>query len=439
MDLLKDDVRSLFYKFLIPAVSSAVAVALYSFEDTIVIGQGVGPDGMAACAIVLPIFSIASFMALLCGIGGSVLMNRARGEGRQEKGDAYFTAALLYVCVIMTAVWIAGGSFQMPLYRVFGADEIVLPYAYDYGKWIFGAFPSFVLVTFLGCFVRSDGSPRFVMLITILGGIINIIGDIVLVFPLNMGMEGAAIATVCGSVTQSLLLIGYILCGRTTLHIAKPYNWFKALKKISLLGVGAGITQIATIIMTFIMNNQIMKYSGTSALAVYGMLCTAAALFICIYNGIGQAAQPIVSVNYGAGNHERYWTVGQLGTKNALVFGIICFALCAMFPSQMTAIFMKVTPEVEQIAPYIIRVYAISFLPMAWNMFSVAYLQAVLKSREATIVSMLRGILLSSVLLYVLPLFMGGTGIWWAVTIAESITAVIALWYMIPKLKKNGH
>ena len=95
MDLLKDNPPKLFWKFLIPAVSSAIAVAAYSFVDTIVIGHGVGPEGTAACAIVLPIFTIGHFVALLCGIGGSVLMSRARGAGNKEKGDAYFTASLL--------------------------------------------------------------------------------------------------------------------------------------------------------------------------------------------------------------------------------------------------------------------------------------------------------------------------------------------------------
>lgn len=437
MDLLKDNPRNLFWKFLIPAVSSAIAVAAYSFVDTIAIGHGVGPEGTAACAIVLPIFTIGHFIALLCGIGGSVLMSRARGAGNTEKGDAYFTASLLYVLSVTAVIWILGVLYQKPLYRMFGADETLLPYAYEYGKWIFGAFPSFVLVYFLGAFIRTDGSPKFVMFVTLLGGVINIIGDIVLVFPLKMGMTGAAIATVAGSVTQTLCLISYILLGKTSLRLAKPYQWSKAVKNITVLGIGAGISQIASTVVTYIINNQIMRYSGPAALAVYGMMSTVVALFLSIFSGVGEAAQPIVSVNFGAGKPERYRATGKLALKTAAVMGAVCFGLCALFPEQVASIFMKVTPEIAEIAPYIIRVYAIAFLPMAVNLFATAYLQSVSKANKATTVSMLRGLVLSSVLLYILPLFMGGNGIWWAVTLAEVLAAVVALWYIRPELKAS--
>ena len=437
MDLLKDNPVKIFYRYLFPAVSAAVAIAIYSFVDTIVIGQDVGPNGTAACAIVLPCFTIAHCIDLICGIGGSVLMSRARGEGNQEKGNAYFTASLIYVGIVTVIFWILGVLFQEQIYRLFGADDVLLPYAMEYGKWIFGAFPSFVLVSFLGAYIRTDGAPKFVMTVTIIGGIINIIGDIVFVFPMGMGMTGAALATVLGSLVQCVILISYILLGKTSLHLAKPFKWFKAIKNISALGIGAGVTQIAMTLVTYIINNQIMKYSGSDALAVYGMLSTVTALFISIFSGIGQAAQPVVSVNYGANQKERYQIVGKLGLKVAFISGLVCFGICALFPSQMVSLFMKVTPGVAEIAPYIIRVYAISYLPMAISLFITAYLQSVGRANSATLVSMLRGIILSAILLYVLPLLMGGSGIWWAVTIAESGAAIVGIAYMIPELIKS--
>ena len=436
MDLIKDNPIKIFYRYLFPAVSAAVAIAIYSFVDTIVIGQDVGPNGTAACAIVLPCFTIAHCIDLICGIGGSVLMSRARGEGNQEKGNAYFTASLIYVGIVTVIFWILGVLFQEQIYRLFGADDILLPYAMEYGRWIFGAFPSFVLVSFLGAYIRTDGAPKFVMTVTMIGGIINIIGDIVFVFPMRMGMTGAALATVLGSLVQSVILISYILLGKTSLHLAKPFKWFKAIKNISALGIGAGVTQIAMTLVTYIINNQIMKYSGSDALAVYGMLSTVTALFISIFSGIGQAAQPVVSVNYGANQKERYQIVGKLGLKVAFISGLVCFGICALFPSQMISLFMKVTPGVSEIAPYIIRVYAISYLPMAISLFITAYLQSVGRANSATLVSMLRGIILSAILLYVLPLLMGGSGIWWAVTIAESGAAVVGIAYMMPEFKK---
>lgn len=129
MNLLKDDLNKLFFKFLIPAISSAVAVAGYSLVDTIAIGQGVGADGTAACAVVLPIFSIANFIALLCGIGGCVLRSQAKGEGNEEKGNACFTSAVCMVAVITIVVWIVGNLIQNDFYRLCGAYEVLMPYS----------------------------------------------------------------------------------------------------------------------------------------------------------------------------------------------------------------------------------------------------------------------------------------------------------------------
>lgn len=431
MDLLKDNPRTLFFKFLIPAISSAIAVAAYSFVDTIAIGQGVGPDGMAACAVVLPAFSIAHFLSLLCGIGGSVLMSNARGAGNTEKGDAYFTASVLFACIVTAVIWMLGLIFQEPFYRLCGADDALLPLATEYCSWIFAFFPTFVFVPFLGYFIRTDGSPKVVMYVTLIGGVMNMIGDWLFVFPLNMGMAGAAIATVLGSVVQVILLLGYILSGKTNLKLTKPYAWLAAVKQVSTIGFGAGISQIAVIVVTFVVNNQIMRYSGSAALAVYGMLSTIAALYLCIFEGIGQAAQPVVSANFGAQNHSRYLSVGKLGMKTAVLFGLLCAAICIVFPSQVTRIFMKTTPEVAGIAPRILSVYSISFLPLAINMFVIAYLQSVNQANAATTISLLRGIILNVALLYILPLFMKGDGIWWGITIAESTAALAAIIWML--------
>ena len=253
-----------------------------------------------------------------------------------------------------------------------------------------------------------------------------------------MGMTGAALATAGGSVLQIVILLIYILCGKTSLQLAKPKKWFAAFKEITALGFGAGLSQVALAVVAFVINNQIMKYAGASALAVYGFFGTVSALFLSVFAGIGQAAQPIVSENYGAAQHSRCVEVGKTGMWSALVFGVVSFLLCALLPSQMVHVFMKPTPEVEQIAPYIIRVSALSFLPMAINMFVLSYLQAVTKATGATVISLLRGMLLPVVLLCVLPVFMDGNGIWWAMTAAEAVTAIPAVVLMLPQLQKQS-
>ena len=136
MDLLNDNVKKLYWKFLVPSIGGAMVVSLYNFVDTIAIGQGVGPNGTAACAVFLPLFWIAEFIGLLCGIGGSVLMSEARGSGDEEKGNAYFTAALIFCALLTGIAWIASILWKEPLFRFFGADDVIMPYALKYGSLI---------------------------------------------------------------------------------------------------------------------------------------------------------------------------------------------------------------------------------------------------------------------------------------------------------------
>lgn len=431
MDLLTDDLKKLFVRYLIPSIGGAIVTTLYSFVDTIAIGQGVGPNGTAACAIFLGIFCIADFFALLCGIGGSVLMSKARGEGSMEKGDAYYTASMLFLLFVTVPVWAAVVVFQEPLYRLFGANEVLMPYALEYGSLLVYTFPVLVLPMFLASFIRNDGAPRFVLVTTIVGAVINMAGDWLFVFPMNMGIFGASLATMLGSAAQVVLFTGYLLSRRSTLKFVRPYKIMQAVRKISANGFASGIAQLATLVVTLIMNNQIMRYSGESMLAVYGMIGIVAALFQHIYSGIGQAAQPIASSNYGAGQAVRYWGVYRLGMITTVIFGAIFTTVCLAFPKEITMIFMKTTPEVLEIAPYAVRVYALSFLGLGIATFVTFYLQSVMQPKMAAVLSVLRGIVINSALLYLFPLFFKADGIWWAIFAAETITAVIALAYMI--------
>lgn len=436
MDLLKGDIRKHFIKFLIPAISSAIAVAAYSLIDTIAIGQGVGADGAAACAILLPVFSIASFIGLLCGIGGSVLRSQAKGEGNEEKANTFFTASTLLVGIITAVIWAAGNLFQKELYILCGADEALLACSYEYGSWIFAFMPSFVLTTFLGSFIRTDGSPRFVMYCTMIGGVINVIGDWLFVFPFKMGMAGAAIATVLGSTVQTILLIAYILCKKTTLKFVKPDKWFSAIKKTVSVGFGSGVGSLSMIAISFVANNQIMKYCGAPALALYGVLGTVSALFLSIFSGIGQAAQPIVSENFGAGNRRRCIQAEGLGIRTSVIFGTVFAIICIIIPIQFTGIFMKMTPEVAEITPYILRVYSLSFAPLALNTFATCYLQSVNRERMASVISLSRGLVLNGIFLYVFPAFMGGNGIWWAFFFTEAVTCIFSAAYLLIHYRK---
>lgn len=437
MDVLSDNIRKLFLRFLLPSVGGAVAIAAYSLIDTIVIGQGVGAIGTAALAVFNPVFCLAQAIGLILGVGGSVLMTKGRGQERYGKANAYYTATIILTATVSIIAWILMLLFQKSVYIFFGADQSLLPYVSEYGKWIVAIFPLSVIIPVLSSFIRCDGNPKQVMVATLIGAVINIFGDWFLVFPMKMGMTGAAIATAFGSVVQAAILICYCFTQKCNLKFEMPFQIWRAFRKIIENGMGSGISQISIIVVSFITNNQIMKYANADSLAIYGMLSTIGSLLMGVYTGVGQAVQPIASANYGAEKKERYWQAYKVGMITAATFGFVFLFLCELLPMEITHIFMKTNANIEMLAPNIVRVYGASFFPLATTIFVVMYLQCINKAAMASGISILRGLILNSILLYLLPLVWQSNGIWWAIFAAEYIVGVFAFLYLVVLYKQS--
>ena len=211
MDLLHDKISGLYSKFLWPSVFSAMVTTIYSFVDTIAIGQGVGPDGAAATAIIYPILGVASLIGFLCGIGGSVRLGKARGAGEEIKAHAFYTASF-FVTLVLTAIsWPLVIIFEQEIFTLFGANDQLMPLVLEYGDWVVWTFPAFIISAYLTCMIRCAGAPKRVMHAVAAGGVFNVFGDWFLVFPMDMGMAGAAIATVSGTIIQLVILLRYLV------------------------------------------------------------------------------------------------------------------------------------------------------------------------------------------------------------------------------------
>ena len=246
MDYLTSSTKALYRKYLIASLGSALVITIYSFVDTIAVGQSEGPAGTAAMAVISPVFGILVFLGILFGIGGSVLMNNAKGEGNEEKGNAYFTMALLLMIGFTVLTWVLFAVCSNPILCFFGANEGSLPVVMRYAKWLIRFWPVFPFSVFLGAFVRNDNAPGLVMAGVISGGCFNVFGDWFFVFPLGMGMEGAAIATVLGTTLQCLIICSHLFRKRCRLKLAKPFRMGKAIRKIFVIGIGASLLDLGT-------------------------------------------------------------------------------------------------------------------------------------------------------------------------------------------------
>ena len=427
MNLLKDRIGTLYLKFLLPSLFSALVTTIYSFVDTIAIGQGVGADGAAACAIIYPILGVASLFGFLCGIGGSVRYGKALGEGKPEKANAYYTASLLLVLALTALVWPATALWRTQIFTLFGANDRLMPLVLEYGDWIIWTFPAFILSAYLTCMVRCDGAPNVVMGAVIAGGIFNVFGDWFLVFPMGMGMTGAAIATAGGTVIQLLVLWGFLFTRHSRLRLVKPWELSKAIFKAVTAGFSASVLEFAFIVLTCILNNQIMRYGGEVALSVFGVVLSCSGMFQHIYTGVGQAVQPIAVTNYGAGQLRRIISLRRVSQWTVAAMGILFMLTGVLFPTQIIRFFVDATPEVLEAAPGIMRIYFLSFLFMGVNIWAVFYFQSIMQTTISTVLTVLRGVVISALLLYLLPLWMGINGVWWAMVLTEALVTGITL------------
>ena len=426
MNFLTDKIRPIYFKYLAAAFGSALTTSIYGVVDAAMVGQYQGPAGTAALAVVAPVWNIIYSLGLLTGIGGSVLFGTLRGESadNERKSNEYFSAAVIGTAALAVLAWVAVIFFDRQFLTLFGAEETLLPLAQEYMRPIKFVVPSFLFTQLMAAFLRNDGDPALATKAVLFGGVFNVFGDYFFVFTLNMGIMGAGLATAMGSVFSLIVMLTHFFKKKNTLRFVKPTGLPAKLCAIGSTGFSTFFIDIAMGILTMIFNRQILKYLGTDALSVYGIIINISTFVQCCAYSIGQASQPIISVNYGAGEKRRIGEILKYALGTAAVFGIIWTLAAELIPNGFVRIFMTPTESILSIAPAIIRRYGISFLLLPFNIFSTYYFQAMMKPAAAFVVSVGRGAVVSGILIYLLPVIAGADSIWFAMPITELATAV---------------
>lgn len=431
MDFLTAKIRPLYFRYLYAAFGSTIIVSIYGIVDAVMVGQYHGPDGTAALAVISPIWNIIYGLGLLVGIGGSVLFGTLRGEGNVKRSNAYFTASLLGMALLAALVWLLVIFCDAPMLRLFGAEETLLPLARRYVLPVKFAVPSFMFSQLLAAFLRNDGNPGLATKAVLFGGVFNIFGDYFFIFTLDMGIMGAGLATAVGSVLSVAAMCTHFRSGKNTLRLEKPRQFLAMFRSICVTGFSSFFVDIAMGILAMMINRQILAYLDTNALSVYGILINVGTFVTCCAYSIGQAAQPIISANFGARQGARIRALLKYALGTAAFFGLLWTVLSILFPNLFVRIFMTPTPEILAAAPGIIRSYALGFLLLPFNVFSTYYFQALLQPAHSFIVSVARGAVVSGILIYLLPAAAGASALWFAVPLAELLVAVYVAVMMV--------
>ena len=432
-NLLTESVSKIFFRYLIPAILANMVTSIYILADTIIIGKGIDTLAMAALNIILPLFNIFFGVGLLFGVGGSVLMSIARGRGDEQLGKCYFTLSVILnaiTCLILTVLlWI----FMEPVVRFLGATNATLPYIRDYAPYVILGLSAFAFSSLLQTFVRNDGAPRLAMIAVVSGGVLNVILDLIFVFPLQMKMAGAAIASVIGSLCTICILLLHFLSKTNGLNFSLKGFSLSCIGRIFQNGFTSFLVDITSGIVMFVFNIKILEYTGDNGVSMYGVICNTAIIVVCLCNGINQAAQPILSTNYGAGFTKRIGQIRSLGIKTALIICALPTILGLIMPNMFTYIFLNPNEEILAMSPTAIRIYFIGFLAMGINMFVVGYFQSTAKPKLSLLVCLARGCVLSIIFVTILAPTFGINGIWASVPLAEFVTLFISIYFLARK------
>lgn len=427
-DFLNKPVKQVFMRYLVPSVFATMVTSIYVLADTIIVGKGIGTIAVAALNIVLPLYNIFFGLGLLFGVGGSVLMSILRGEGDEKGSNAYFSTSLVAMCVVLALSMAFFTAFMEKIALVFGGTPETMPYIMDYMPYIVWGMGLFFFSSYLQTFIRNDGAPRLAMYAVVSGGVANIILDYVFVYNFNMGMAGAAIATVMGSGLTVVILLTHFFTKKNNLHFSLKGVRPSFIKNIILNGFASFLIEVASGVTIFVFNIQLLKYAGNTGVSVYSIISNTAIVVVCLCKGINQAAQPLLSTNYGAGLYERTDKIRSLAVKVSIIICAVPVILGLVVPDFFTYIFINPDSAILSMSASAIRIYFVGFMMLGINMVFICYFQAILKNGYSMIICLMRGLILVVAFAYIFPLFMDVTGIWLAVPAAETITMLFGIY-----------
>lgn len=421
VNLLEDPVKKLFAGYLLPSISATMVTSIYILADTLMIGRGVGAIGIAALNILLPLFSLFFATGMLFGAGGGILLSVCKGKKDGLAANQYYTAAFIMAAVMSVIYTAFGHAFFLPITAFLGRNENMTPYVEEYGRILISGAPAFLFASFYQVFVRNDKAPRLAMTAVVSGGVLNIILDYVLMFPMQMGMKGAAAATVIGTSVTLFILLTHLVSKENTLKFVTGIR-LKQAADVVKNGFSSFLLDMCNGIVIFIFNRQILSIAGELGVVVYGIISNSAYIASSVNNGISQAVQPILATNYGAGKKERLKEVRHLAERTACLSGVLFAATGLLVPALVTEAFVRPDKEILAMAVPAVRIYFLSFTAMGMNVLYTTWFQSVMEPANALKICLLRGIVLNSLLVFVLPLFMGVTGIWTVMPVTEVLT-----------------
>lgn len=436
-------ITQLIRKFSIPAITSSLVGSVYNIVDQIFIGQKLGTTGNAATNVAFPMVMLMVAFAMTIGTGGASCFSLHMGRKEEKEAGQIMGNSLSSLFISGTLLAMITLLFLHPLMVFFGARGEILELAQKYTSITAIGIPFYVVGTGFSMFIRADGSPRYAMLCTISGAILNTILDPIFIFGFNWGIRGAALATILGQIVSAIGAVLYLRrfqsckINRSIFRLRKT-----TVKDIVILGLPSGLTQLTVMAVQIVMNNTLGYYGEQTVygreipLACAGIVSKVSSIFNSVIMGISQSCQPIFGHNYGAENYRRVKETYKTAAFIATGIAVAAFLLFQIFPVQILKIFGSGDQLYFAFGTRYLRIYMFCIFISGIQILTSNFFPAIGKARQGILLSLSRQAFLQVPLLLILPYFFGINGILFAGAVSDGLAGLLALAMMVRQMKR---
>lgn len=434
IDFGNGDIPKLFRTLFFPTLIGMVFNAVLTIIDGIFVGQGVGANGIAAVNIVAPIFMVITGIGLMFGIGSSVIASIRLANNEIKAANLITTQAFLIGTILTALIALPSLLFPESIAGMLGCSDILMPHAIDYLLWLVPGLV-FLMIECVGMMlIRLDGSPKYAMMCNVIAASFNIALDWYLVFPMGMGVKGAALATSISCTLGGVMVLYYFVRMSETLKFhqlkmtaASMVQTLRNTLYMAKIGFAACLTELAMSVMMLTGNYVFISSLGENGVAAFSIACYLFPVLFSISNAVAQSAQPIISYNYGAGNTDRVKKSLMTELAAALICGTIVTVGVAAGAKGIVYLFLSPESPASELACSGLPKFALCGIFFALNIAFIGYYQSLEKAYRATVFTLLRGIVFIVPLFLLLPHLMGVAGMWLAIPGSELLTLLIIL------------
>lgn len=434
LDFGGGNIAELFRILFFPTLAAMVFDAMFVIVDGIFVGHGVGAAGIAAISIISPLFSIVSGIGLMFGIGASVLASISMSQKNMAEADTTITQAFSVGTLLMFVIAAMCYFFAGDVVKFLGCSESLESYCMGYLHCLLPGIV-FLMFQYIGMMlIRLDGSPKYAMFCNVIPGLVNVILDYVFIFPLGLGVKGAAIATSISCILGGLMAIFYFVRLSEVLNFA----WLKMTvagiadalcRALSIIKIGFAtlLTELAMSVMLFTANHVFIRMLGDNGVAAFSIACYLTPFLFSVNNSVAEAIQPIISFNFGAGNQRRVGKALRIALTAAFICGTIEVVCISGGAKYLVMMFLSPATEAFGLAVSGLPKFALCGIFFALNIAFIGYYQALKQSVRATFFTLLRGMIFVVPCLLLLPEIIGVSGLWFAIPVSELLTLIVIL------------